>query len=136
MESPKKEGATTKTTNFAKLDDWYKDSADEIKKIRAVGVLIFDNPNNIKPYFSLIYNLFSTHSSYIDDNDNILIELDKIKKTIYSKDFGKKLVNGKDPNHIYYVIDRLMKIFTKMNKSFSNCGISPQVQEVKQVKRR
>lgn len=136
MENPKSQSTMIKQTNVSKLDEWYKDTSEQVKKIREVGVLLYHDPNQIKYYFSLLINLFSTHSSYIDNEDEIGTKLDVLKKQIYSIEFTKTLNRNRDGKPIYEVIDKLMKIFTHINKSFSNCGVSPKVTEVKKEVRR
>lgn len=136
MENPKSQSTMIKQTNVSKLDEWYKDTSEQVKKIREVGVLLYHDPNQIKYYFSLLINLFSTHSSYIDNEDEIGTKLDVLKKQIYSIEFTKTLERRRDGKPIYEVIDKLMKIFTHINKSFSNCGVSPKVTEVKKEVRR
>ena len=136
MENPNTPSTMIKQTNFSKLDDWYKDTSLQVTKIREVGVMLYHDPNQIKLYFSLLINLFSTHSSYIDKEDEIGKQLDEIKKQIYSDEFSRTLNRRRDGKPIYEVIDKLMKIFTHMNKSFSNWGVSPKVTEVKKEVRR
>ena len=136
MENPKTTSTTIKQTNVSKLDEWYKDTSEQVKSIRLVGVSLYHDPNQIKYYFSLLINLFSTHSSYIDEDKRIEKELDEIKRQIYSVEFTKTLNRNRDGKPIYEVIDKLMKIFTHINKSFSNCGVSPKVTEVKKEVRR
>lgn len=136
MTNPNPTPTTSKTTNFSKLDDWYKDTSIQVTKIREVGVMLYHDPNQIKYYFSLLINLFTTHSSFIDDDERIAKDLEQLKKQIYSVEFTKTLNRNRDGKPIYEVIDKLMKIFTHYNKSFSNCGVSPKVKEVKTEVRR
>ena len=136
MTNPNPTPTTSKTTNFSKLDDWYKDTSLQVTKIREVGVMLYHDPNQIRYYFSLLRNLFSTHSSYIDKDEEIGKRLKELKEQIYSAEFSKTLERRRDGKPIYEVIEKLIEIFTHMNKSFSNCGVSPKVTEVKTEVRR
>lgn len=118
-----------KEIKVAILDDWFKDNFKEITKIREVGYTLYNNPNNIGIYFSLLLGLYSTHSSYIAESLKVKNNLDSLKVIIFSKDFNKKLKKSKADETILKVIERLIDVFTAMNKSFSDYGIAPKPTE-------
>lgn len=121
-------------TKFANWNGWYNDLFEEIKTIRAIGgQMLLDPKENIHKYYSLLLNLYSTHSSYIKKQSAVYKNLQNIKTVIYSAKFHRALSMRTTDLSIINVMSDMITIFTHINRSFQEHGIVPKVTAKKET---
>lgn len=117
-------------TKYANWNGWYQDLFEEIRIIRRVGSTLLITPKDtIYQYFSLILNLHSTHSSYMDNNTKLEEKLNALKNKIYNSKFTEALRQRIMGETVIKVISDLIETFKLINESLSSHGITPKVTE-------